>query len=236
MADFKQNNYSHCKINGTERSILTALAQTLKLVGHNNNPVTTGKVPNFLFAACRINKFNLNIVDFIATMSKLKTTEMMYGIQIKVAVATVFEMQRQLGCPDLNEKYMHVKSTHPNDSDDVALRCYHYLWATTSSFELGTQAGNEAGKDVGSEVVGSEVVGSVGSEVKTPVHANTPNNTPLGTTPSSPTSLIPTSPLSNTSGTSNDSSHDDSEDILPRRNFKETGSSLGKKQMFTLKQ
>jgi hypothetical protein len=124
---------SHCKINGTERSILTSLLQTLRLSGHK---VISGKGPDCLFAAHRIMKFNINVIDSIAIFSKLKTIEMLYGIEVKVAIATVPEMQRILNFPELNDQYMHVKSTHPNDTDDIALKCYHYLWATTKSFPL----------------------------------------------------------------------------------------------------
>ena len=221
MSQLKYNNDSHCKINGTERSILTALSQTLKLVA---NPVITGKVPNSLFATCRVNKFNLNIVDWIALMSKLKTAEMMYGIEIKVAAATVFEMQRNLKCPELNEKYIHVKSTHPSDTDDVALRCYHYLWATTTSFEVSPQQDE---KTFQAQPITNENTGETTSEPKneptkgsqlpdTPKFGNVvvPNNTPASV------------------DREDDSSYDDSDDILPKRNLKETGKTLGKKQIF----
>jgi hypothetical protein len=213
------NNVSHCKVNGTERSIMTALSQTLRLV---SNPVTTGKVPEFLFAACRINKFNLNIVDFIALMSKLKTIEMMYGIEIKVAVATVFEMQRQLKFSNLNESYMHVKSTHPNDSDDVALKCYHYLWATTNSFGTAYPI-NEHSNDIVNNVKADQ----------TATPANTPNtNTPNANTPTNSVYEGQERDNTDTTDTTSDSW---SEEVAQRRSFREAGKRLGKKTLFEKK-
>ena len=216
MTEYKYNNNSHCKINGTERSILTALSQTLRLVA---NPVTTGKVPDNLFAACRVNKLNLNIVDWIALMSKLKTVEMMYSIQLKVAIATVFEMQRHLKFPELNEKYIHVKSSHPSDSDDVALKCYNFLWVTTKSFEVSVQDGKPFENVIGDKQSSSNSTVTPITPIKSGQVCDVPNNTPV-------------------SGheASDDEEREiegDSEDILPKRNLRDTGKTLGKKQIFS---
>ena len=217
MTEYKYNNNSHCKINGTERSILTALSQTLRLVA---NPVTTGKVPDHLFSACRINKNNLNIIDWIAMMSKLKTIEMMYSIEFKVAIAPVFEMQRLLKFPDLNDKFMHVKPTHPSDSDDVALRCYNFLWVTTKTFEVSIPDGKPFETNT-TNITTTNTTTTDDKAPQTPVQTSirtlqndVPNNTPV-------------------------SEDGDSEDILPNKrgilkgNLKDTGKTLGKKQIFS---
>lgn len=236
-----QNQYnivSHCKVNGTERSIMTALSQSLRLV---SNPVTTGKVPEFLFAACRVNKFNLNIVDFTAVMAKLKTVEMMYGIELHVAVATVFEMQHKLKFPELNDVYIHVKSNHPSDSDDVALKRYHFLWATTKAFEVtrntsesipeSTRHTQESTPDATHKVLQVErenvlPASNTNKEPNTPT--NTSTNTSTGTS-----SNITTDTTTDTTDSTYDSSSENEE--VSKTTLKEAGKTLGKKTVFDKK-
>lgn len=215
MADKYKYNVE-CKVNGTERSILTSLSQTLKLVANNvTNNVTSGKVPGFLFAACKINKFNMNIVDFSAALSKLKTTENMYGIELKVAIATVSEMQRVLKFPQLNDKYMKVRSLHPSDTDEIALKCYHYLWVTTPSFEVTDPS--------------ADFTTSMSKGPTVTNGSNTSNTTSNYVSNTEPGRLVEVVEADSSNETSNDS-----DDILPgKKGLRDTGKTLGKKQLFS---
>jgi hypothetical protein len=79
------------KVNGTEKSILTSLCQTLRTFPSRRiNGVTSGKSGNgenggnggngFIFAACRVNKFDLDLEKMSHVFSKFKHTQMMYVV------------------------------------------------------------------------------------------------------------------------------------------------------------
>ena len=133
------NKMSDCKINGTETSILNSITQILRTLPDISkvNCVSAGKSNGNIYAAKRINKFNLNMDDFLHAFSKLKSIEMMYGIELVVSIASVSEMQRKLNDAKLNN-YINVTSEHPSDKDEVAFRFYNYLWVTSNPLTKDT--------------------------------------------------------------------------------------------------
>ena len=124
------NKSSDCKVNGTENSILNAVSQTLRKLPciSRKNGLVTGKFNGTIFAAYRLNKFDLNIDDYIYTLSKLKSIEMMYNIEkLTISIGSVSEIQRKFNAKDI----VNVVREHPNDSDEVAFKFYNYIWVTT---------------------------------------------------------------------------------------------------------
>ena len=93
--------------------------------------MVAGKSNGKVYAAKRLNKFNLNMDEFIYAFSKLKSMEMMYGIELTLSIGSLSEIQRKVGDSNLNN-YVKVISEHPSDTDDIAFRLYNYLWVTTS--------------------------------------------------------------------------------------------------------
>jgi len=190
---------SDCKINGTETSILNSITQILRTLPNISkvNYMAAGKSHGKVYAAKRFNKFNLNMDEMLYAFSKLKSIEMMYGVELTISVASISEMQRRIGDSNLNN-YIKVASEHPSDTDDIGFRLYNYLWVITS---VKNASSLETNVVLGEEKITEE---NIPKKTKRKSRKKTHKTTRKTT---QKTTIVPSEPVS------------DSEDIMPRESL-----------------
>lgn len=108
------NNTDHCKVKTTVKRLLKAVHDVIKSTNFNKQ-IYSGTVNRLLFTAHKVDNFGFSTEYLGQLTKKLVLLEQMYGVNFKIAVASVKDMTTKMN-------YDKLRDSLPNTSDnDVML-------------------------------------------------------------------------------------------------------------------